>query len=60
MWEDVLNTLRLYGVKIPTIDLGQLQYSDLYCAFGNDSYILDKEIVMIKERYNHAKEVLNS
>lgn len=60
MWEDVLNTLKSYGVKVPIIDLGQLQYSDLYCAFGSDSYILDKEIVMIKERYTHAKEVLNS
>lgn len=60
MWKDVLNVLKSYGVKVPVIDLGQLQYSDLYCAFGNDSYILDKEIVMIKERYNHAKEVLNS
>lgn len=60
MWEDVLNTLKLYGVKVPIIDLGQLQYSDLYCAFGSDSYILDKEIAVIKERYNHAKEVLNS
>lgn len=60
VWEDVLNTLKLYGVKVPIIDLGQLQYSDLYCAFGSDSYILDKEITMIKERYNHAKEILNS
>lgn len=60
MWKDVLNVLKSYGVKVPVIDLGQLQYSDLYCAFGSGSYILDKEIVMIKERYNHAKEVLNS
>lgn len=60
MWKDVLNVLKSYGVKVPVIDLGQLQYSDLYCAFGSDSYILDKEIVMIKERYTHAKEVLNS
>lgn len=60
MWEDVLNTLKLYGVKVPIVDLGKLRYSDLYCAFGSDVYILDKEIVMIKERYNHAKEILNS
>lgn len=60
MWEDVLNTLKLYGVKVPIVDLGKLKYDDLYCAFGSDSYILDKEITMIKERYNHAKEILNS
>ena len=60
MWEDVLNTLKLYGVEVPIVDLGNLKYSDLYCAFGSDTYILDKEIIMIKERYNYAKEILNS
>lgn len=39
--------------------MDKLQCCDLYCAFGEDTYILDKEIKMIKERYAHAKKVLN-
>lgn len=60
IWEDVLDTLKCYHIKVPNINFSLLRYSDLYDAFGEDRYILDKEVEMIKVRYNHAKEVLNS
>lgn len=61
MWCDVLQELKSIGYRIPSVDVSKLEYRDLYCAFGEEyTFILDKEIEMIKERYTYAKKVLNS
>lgn len=58
MWNDVLETLKAYDVRVKDIDWNQLDYKDLYQAL--DKEILDREMIMIKERYDHAKKILNT
>ena len=55
-WNDVLCKLK-NQITVPFIDLDELFISDL--KYAVDEYIVDKELDMIKCRYDYARRTLN-
>lgn len=60
-WGDVLEELKNVGFVVPTVDIDGLVFEDLKAGLKEGyGYILNKEVEMIKTRYEHAKKIFNS